>query len=341
MTPLPPDQIQVSNVRPAAEASLARGLQRRDLEAIGLSAEVLADPDGSVTGDATYAHFEAMERLGDYAGFVADATERHGVASLGVVGLACRTLTTVGEALACHHRFQHITNRTARYSSSVEGQHLVLAEERWGTPRPGLLLVSEYTLVVAVRLLSLAAGRPVAVVELRSRRPTVPAAERAAIEALVGAPLRAGADQARLVLEGSVVGLPVEGADPDLAAYFEGVLSKAASFSANESALLSRIRASIQRSLATATPTLGHVGRDLAMSPRTLQRRLQEEGLSFADLLADTRRQLALGYLSDDALSLAEVAWLLGYREETSFFRAFRRWTGTTPTAWRAQAGRT
>jgi AraC-like DNA-binding protein len=168
-----------------------------------------------------------------------------------------------------------------------------------------------------------------------TRRDALPAADREVFEDLFGAPIRTGADRARLVVPASLLAMRVSSADPELAAYFEGVLGRAASIDPEDSPLLCRVREAIQRSLATGTPTAAAIGRHVAMSQRTLQRRLQEEGVSFADVLADTRRRLAFGYLADPTLNLAEVARLLGYREETSLFRAFRRWSGMSPSAWR------
>ncbi|MCA9566293.1 MAG: helix-turn-helix transcriptional regulator [Myxococcales bacterium] len=72
------------------------------------------------------------------------------------------------------------------------------------------------------------------------------------------------------------------------------------------------------------------------MSPRTLQRRLTEHDVTYAGLLEQTRRGLAERYLADPNLTLAEVAYLCGYEEQTSFFRAFRQWTGETPASRRA-----
>ena len=70
-------------------------------------------------------------------------------------------------------------------------------------------------------------------------------------------------------------------------------------------------------------------------SRRTLQRRLREEGLDFKRLVDDTRRRFSLSYLRDRKHTLAEVACLLGYAEVSAFNSAFRRWTGTTPSAYR------
>ncbi|MEQ1566635.1 MAG: helix-turn-helix domain-containing protein [Myxococcota bacterium] len=336
MRVLRPDHIAVVNVLPAYRASLARGVTASDLEAIGLPAAVMADPDGAVHGDATYRHFEHMAGLPGYADFVQEAVLGHTFGTLGVVGLACKTLDTVAEALLCHQRFQHLTNQTARYHATLEGPHLVFRDERWGEPRPGLLRLSEYTALVALQLLRLATERPVPAVELRTRSASLPPALRSVFEAFLGAPVRAGAAHTELVLDAAVLALPVQSADAELAAYFQARLHQAAQLEPGEPELLRRVRRAIQHALATGSPTIEHVARQVAVSPRTLQRRLREHGLGYAELLEQTRRGLAERYLGDPRLTLAEVAYLCGYAEQTSFFRAFRQWTGETPAARRA-----
>jgi AraC-like DNA-binding protein len=77
--------------------------------------------------------------------------------------------------------------------------------------------------------------------------------------------------------------------------------------------------------------------RRLATTPRTLQRRLSRAGTSFEALCDDVRKQAAHYYLADTTLSIAEVTYLLGYSEPTAFHRAFKRWYGTTPHAFRAR----
>jgi AraC-like DNA-binding protein len=72
------------------------------------------------------------------------------------------------------------------------------------------------------------------------------------------------------------------------------------------------------------------------MSERSLQRKLTEEGVTFQSLVSTTRHQLALEYLADPAHSLIEIAYMLGYEDQNSFFRAFRQWEGRTPSDWRA-----
>ena len=73
------------------------------------------------------------------------------------------------------------------------------------------------------------------------------------------------------------------------------------------------------------------------MSTRTLQRRLQEEGVSFQQLLERTRRELALQYLGQPQLTLFEIACMLGFADPSNFFRAFKRWFGLPPGQYREQ----
>ena len=85
-------------------------------------------------------------------------------------------------------------------------------------------------------------------------------------------------------------------------------------------------------------PSLALVAKRLGLSPRTLRRRLAADGSSFSAVAADTRQELARRYVASPDVAITEVAFLLGYSEVSAFHRAFRRWTGSTPAAFRAQA---
>jgi AraC-like DNA-binding protein len=97
----------------------------------------------------------------------------------------------------------------------------------------------------------------------------------------------------------------------------------------------------VRRLLATPAkgtgPSIEAAARGLAMSPRTLQRRLSEEGTSFDSLREEMRKQTAETFLADRTLSVSEVAFLLGFSEPGAFHRAFKRWHNTTPDAFRKQ----
>jgi AraC-like DNA-binding protein len=99
--------------------------------------------------------------------------------------------------------------------------------------------------------------------------------------------------------------------------------------------LAADVRKAVLDQLRGGSPTLEHVGKQLGMSGRTLQRRLKEELLSYTDLLDELREGMAKEYLADRDISICEVAFLLGFSEQSAFNRAFKRWTGQTPLKFR------
>ena len=96
-----------------------------------------------------------------------------------------------------------------------------------------------------------------------------------------------------------------------------------------------RVRAAIQRKLAGRRPRMLDIARELHISSRTMQRRLQDAGYSFQQVLEEARHQLARHYLNSSLLELNETAYLLGYEDSNSFVRAFRTWEGVPPGQWR------
>lgn len=94
-----------------------------------------------------------------------------------------------------------------------------------------------------------------------------------------------------------------------------------------------RVRGALLELLPSGRSSIAEVSKVLGTAPRTLQRRLRSEGISFKAALAETRKKLARHYLRSTALSGAEISFLLGYDDPNSFFRAFRGWTGETPEA--------
>jgi AraC-like DNA-binding protein len=98
-----------------------------------------------------------------------------------------------------------------------------------------------------------------------------------------------------------------------------------------------QVKEAIRRSLGGKRPTLQNVARELGMSARTLQRRLTGGGTSFQQLVEGARRELARHYLKQSKVELNETAFLLGFEDANSFFRAFQVWEGTSPGEWRTR----
>jgi AraC-like DNA-binding protein len=93
----------------------------------------------------------------------------------------------------------------------------------------------------------------------------------------------------------------------------------------------------LKRLLAGARPDVSAVARELGLSDRTLQRRIDDDATTFRKLLLEASQELAREYLNRPDIDVAEVAGLLGYEDSNSFYRAFRTWEGTTPGQLRAE----
>ncbi len=105
----------------------------------------------------------------------------------------------------------------------------------------------------------------------------------------------------------------------------------------DRSSVAMQVRARLTEQLSSGHATQGSVADALHMSLRSLQRRLKNEGTSYKDLLDETRRELAAHYMAESHRSINEITYLLGFSEPSNFSRAFRRWTGKSPSAYRAQ----
>ncbi|HTU11022.1 MAG TPA: helix-turn-helix transcriptional regulator [Allosphingosinicella sp.] len=106
-----------------------------------------------------------------------------------------------------------------------------------------------------------------------------------------------------------------------------------------ESNIRHRVEAELEPLLAAGTIRIERVARALGCSRQTLYRRLKAEGLTFERVLDDLRRRRALKLVRDPALPVKEIAYRLGFSDPAAFSRAFKRWTGKSPRAHRAQPG--
>ena len=105
----------------------------------------------------------------------------------------------------------------------------------------------------------------------------------------------------------------------------------------NEDPVETLVEREISRSLSEGIPKMADVARRLAMSERTLHRRLSERSVSFKSLVRKTRRHVAENLLRNSRYPVTEVAFLTGFSEQSAFHRAFKRWSGITPAQWRAR----
>ena len=194
----------------------------------------------------------------------------------------------------------------------------------------------EFWLMSLVRLIRQLTNRRLVPSRVRvmHRRPKTPAEFRS----FLGCEIEFGSDADEIVFPGAVRLMPVVSADSHLN---ELLIKYSEEALAHRRASRAPLRASVENAIAPLLPHgkagAGEVARRLGMSNRTLARRLASEGLTFSEIQAELKVDLAKRYLNDGDLPISQIAWLLGYREVSAFTHAFKRWTGTTPRQSRAQ----
>jgi AraC-like DNA-binding protein len=159
-----------------------------------------------------------------------------------------------------------------------------------------------------------------------------------AFERILGCPVR--------LASSNTISVPVESwqlslrrRDPVLRQLLELQAEKALANIPTRTGLALEMQRALVSRVATGDTSIATLGREFAMSERTLQRRLAAEGTSYQELLDDARKEAAGRYLTESTLAIGEVAYLVGYSEPAPFHRAFKRWFGVTPDVFRRQKG--
>lgn len=151
-------------------------------------------------------------------------------------------------------------------------------------------------------------------------------------------PIRFSSGRTALHIDDAVLDAPNPGAEPSMAAMLDRYAGLLLDHSPSVATTAGRLRSWMLDRLATGTPTAAQAARAMNVSQRTLHRRLRDEGASFAQVLETLRREHSIRLLTDARVSVGEVGFLMGFAELSSFHRAFKRWTGKSPAAFRRDA---
>lgn len=160
--------------------------------------------------------------------------------------------------------------------------------------------------------------------------------DAAILEGYFGCPIRIGATENRLTLHRRDLDRPFLSYNRELLEILTPILDRSLDEQRSHS-IAKMVKWILKRSLTGGGLDIRAVANELGMSDRTLQRRLADEGTTFKRLLTQARHEQAREYLADAKLDIKEVAFLLGYEDQNSFYRAFRLWEGDTPAKWRSE----
>jgi AraC-like DNA-binding protein len=158
-----------------------------------------------------------------------------------------------------------------------------------------------------------------------------------AYERALGCPVEPRGSWNGISLSPNAWRLPLRRRDPVLRQLLEAQANNILARQPARIGLAFQVQRALASRVAGGDTSIGALARELAMSGRTLQRRLATEGVSYHTLLDDARKAAASQYLSESRLAIGEIAYLVGYSEPAPFHRAFKRWFGKTPEVFRAE----
>lgn len=260
---------------------------------------------------------------------------QYNVATFGIWGFALRTSRTLREALERCLRYLPLSTAYCRFWPVIDEREFAFCADPGAIPqhlRQFLLERDTATAVNLVKELSLSGIRPRGL-EYEGPAP----AHAACIEALCGIAPRYGGARNAIVLRREDAEIPLPMYDAHLARLLDDQC-RAQLKRRQVSGATGQVRQLILGPLGLVA-SIEDVAQHIAMAPRSLRRKLEEEGTSFRDLVEAERRQLAVQLLQGTQMKLDEIALQLGYGDTASFTRAFRRWFGQAPGEYRKLSG--
>jgi AraC-like DNA-binding protein len=303
------------------------------LSQAGLRPEEIADPTVRVEVRTQIKLLElaAEELRDDFLGF--HLARSFDLRQIGLVYYVMASSEKLADALHNAERYSRINNDGARLRFKLDGTANIAIDYvnvNRGSDRHQI----EFWLVALMRICRQLTDSRIAARRLKVRHSR--AGSPVELKSFFGTDVEFDADSDEIIFPAPIASLPIVGRDTYLnkllRRYAEEALACQPELRANNHSRVERI---IPELLPHGRAELSEVARQLGMSSRTLSRKLREEDVTYAGILDQLRSVLAKRYLSGRELSVTEIAWLLGYREVSSFTHAFKRWTGMTPREFR------
>ena len=302
----------------------------------GLDTGAIADPNARYPVAATTRLWRLAVAATDDPALGLAVSRQVNQTTFHALGYSVMASTTLAEAFRRLVRYFRVVTDAAdlAFEATADGYRFRVDVDGV-SPRPADESIDAF-LTVNVRMCRRLYGPELTPTRIRLQRPA-PADPGPWREAL-RAPIEFGADVNVVDFPRQPFETPLETANPELARLNEQALASHLA-RIDQPRVSERAHAAIVDILPNGAPTQAQVAALLHMSPRNLQRKLAAEDTTYQALLDRTRRDLARAHLADPHYSIDEITYLLGFAEASSFARAFKRWTGMSPTAFRENGG--
>jgi AraC-like DNA-binding protein len=300
----------------------------------GIDPAMLRDPSARVSSDIVDRVMVSAAALISDPGFALRAARCWHPSNLGALGHAWLTSSTLRTGLQRLERFTRILGERARFNLTNGRDGLRLAYDHRRRDPVLQAMWADFALSVVLDMCRMNYGASLRPVEVRLCRNRPANAEP--WKNFYGCPVHFDDRENSFLLSPRVAGETLPSANRQLAGTLDSILEgQLATLDRNN--IPARCKATLLDQLTSGEISEDGMAKTLHMSRRTLQRKLAEAELSYQKLVDDTRHELALRYLEDPQKSATEVTFLLGFSGQSAFSRAFRRWTGISPTEYRAK----
>ncbi|MGD2054727.1 MAG: AraC family transcriptional regulator [Gammaproteobacteria bacterium] len=304
------------------------------LRSVGVDPDTPSDPSYMVP-DTEY--YEFLERLFELDGNGVTIPLRSGAAmrcdDYGAFGLAWKSATSLRGSYERAVRYAKVLTSVSTYQVEKTEAGAFMHLHRAGERRPGMCISNEATIASITsisREVATGAFNPIAVYFKHSA--LGPVTDH---EAYFGCPVHFESDRDALLVSNEALQTPNRLGDESISRFFDTHLEAEISKLEDDSSLDRQVLIQISRSLSEGVPMISDIAGKFGMSGRTLQRRLADRGDSYQALVDEARRQLAERLLQQTRYSLAEVAFMTGFSDQSALTRAFKRWHGQTPRSYR------
>jgi AraC-like DNA-binding protein len=316
-----------------------RLIERHDLapeplfRAAGIDPAIINDPHALIARRKSDALMLALAgRITDPA-FGLQAAHCWHPSNLGTLGYAWLASSTLRKALKRVVRYWRIVTAdvAVRLEETPEGVEFIHTLPELDTIPDGIR--GDIVLAIVYDMCRMNFGQAFSPQRVAFRH--VAPADASPYETLFGCPVAFGADANRLLIGRAAADHPLPTGNRDLAAAHDRILVEQLA-RLDKANVVARFRASLLERMTSGEFAEEDIASDLHMSRRSLQRRLAEADTGYQSLVDDTRRDMALRYIQDPEKSATDITFLLGYSQQSVFTRAFRRWTGMSPSEYRA-----
>ena len=316
-------------------AHASAGVETRDLlDALGLSSDGDVDPKQMVSADQFYDFFATLAaRDPDGLSLPLRVGASMKCDEYGAFGLAWKSAPNLRGSYVRSERYGHVLGSAETYSLQESQDGWFFNLEKAGDGRLGMQLSNEASMSavdVISKEVSTSNFMPLAVFLKHAARGDV-----AVYEDHFGCPVHFEAGRDALLVSPTSIDAPNRLGDATIASFFDRHLEQELASLETETGLEHQVRRAIANLLSEGVPSLSSIASELGLGTRTLQRRLSDGGHSFQSLVDLARNDLAQKLLRETDYSLAEIAFLTGFSEQSGFTRAFKRWAGQTPRSYR------